>query len=109
MAIEATPIEVWIEWRTRPRAAMVVPYVRAQDRALIEYQVHIRRQGASESTQVRQTGDAQLQSNIARALGEVLISREPGDQCTVFVRIAERLERGEAKPIERNFDCPLVR
>jgi hypothetical protein len=109
MAIEATPMEVWIEWRTRPRAAVVVPYVRAQDKASIDYQVFIRREGSAESTQVRQTGDAHLQGHIPRPLGEVLISREPGDKCTVFVRIAERLERGEAKPVERNFDCPLAR
>jgi hypothetical protein len=109
MAIEATPIEVWIEWRTRPRAAVVVPYVRAQNKALIDYQLLIRRQGSSGATEIQQTGDAQLQPSIAKPLGELLINREPGDSCTVLVKIGERGRPGQAKPIERNFDCPLVR
>jgi hypothetical protein len=107
MAIEAIPVEVWIEWRSRPRAAVVVPYVRGQEKALIDYQVLIRRKGSSGATQIQQTGDAELQPSLAKPLGELLISRDPGDSCTVFVRIAERTP-GQ-KPIERNFDCPLVR
>jgi transcription elongation GreA/GreB family factor len=109
MAIDATPMEVWIEWRTRPRAAVVVPYVRGQDKALIDYQVLIRRQGTSGSTEIQQTGDAQLEPSIAKPLGELLISREPGDSCTVYVKIGERGRPGQAKPLERNFNCPLVR
>jgi transcription elongation GreA/GreB family factor len=106
MAAEATPIEVWLEWRQRPRAAVVMPYVRAQDKALVDYHVLIKRKGASGSVQVEQTGDAQLQPSLAKPLGEVLISREPGDTCTVFVRVTER---GQGAPVERNFNCPLAR
>jgi hypothetical protein len=107
MAIEATPIEVWIEWRTRPRAAVVVPYVRTPSKGVIDYQVLVRRQGQSGSTEIQQTGDTELQPSLAKPLGELLISREPGDSCTVFVKIGER--RQGQKPLERNFDCPLVR
>jgi len=106
MAAEATPIEVWLEWRQRPRAAVVVPYVRAQDQALVDYQVLIKRRGASGSVQIEQSGDAQLQPQLAKSLGELLISRDPGDTCTVFVRVTER---GQGKPVERNFNCPLAR
>jgi hypothetical protein len=106
MAIEATPIEVWLEWRQRPRAAVVVPYVRAQDKALIDYRVFIKRRGASGSTQIEQTGDALLQPQLAKSLGEVLISRDPADTCTVLISVTER---GQAQGIERNFDCPLAR
>jgi hypothetical protein len=106
MAAEATPIEVWLEWRQRPRAAVVVPYVRSQDKALVDYHVLIKRQGASGSAQIEQTGDAQLQPSLAKPLGEVLISREPGDTCTVFVRVTER---AQGTNVERNFNCPLAR
>jgi hypothetical protein len=109
MALDATPVEVWIEWRQRPRAAVVVPYVRAQERSQVDYQFFIRRQGASGSTEVQQSGDAELLPHVPRLLGEVLISRDPGDKCSVYVRIVERVERGQAKPVERNFDCPLAR
>lgn len=107
MAIDATPYEVWIEWRTRPRAAVVVPYVRAQSKGLLEYQVIIRREGSSGFTEIQQTGDVQLQPSIPKSLGELLISRDPGDTCTVQVRLGDR---DKPKPaLERSFDCPLVR
>lgn len=106
MDVAATPIEIWLEWRVRPRAAVVVPYVRTQDRTQVDYVVVIKRRDAAESAQIEQTGDALLQPQLARSLGELGIRRERGDTCTVFVRVAPR---GQSKPIERNFDCPLAR
>lgn len=106
MSTEATPIEVWLEWRQRPRAAVVVPYARAQEQTVIDYRVFIQRQGASGAAQIQQSGDVVLQPHLAKALGEVLISRDPGDTCSVSVSVTER---GQKKPTERNFDCPLAR
>jgi hypothetical protein len=108
MAIEATPIEVWVEWRQRPSAAVVVPYVRATEPALIDYELRITRKGRSGSLQVHQTGDTGVQAQIPRALGEVLIQRDPGDECTVYIRLQAR-RSPPAKPLEHNFACPLAR
>jgi hypothetical protein len=47
-----------------------------------------------------------LQPHLAKALGEAHISRDPGDTCSVSLSVTER---GQKKPIERNFDCPLAR
>jgi len=108
MSLDATPIELWIEWRQRPRAAVVVPYVRAADDALIDYEVQIGRKGGSGAVEVRQSGDTRLQADVPRALGEVLIEREPGDTCTVFLRIKPR-GTPPPKPVERSFACPRAR
>jgi hypothetical protein len=105
MAAEATPIEVWLEWRQRPTAAVVVPYVRTEEQSVIDYEVRIKRSGASGSAQIQQTGDAQLQPRIARSLAELRVERERGDVCTVFVRVKPR----EGTPVERNFGCPALR
>jgi hypothetical protein len=106
MDVGATPIEVWLEWRDRPRAAVVAPYVRARDGARVDYVVLIERRDATESARIEQSGDTLLQPRLAQSLGEVRIRRALGDRCSVFVRVAPR---GEGEPIERRFDCPLVR
>lgn len=106
MGAEATPIEVWLEWRQRPRAAVVMPYVRAHEQKRIDYRLVIKRQGKAGATHIQHSGDLVLQPHLAKALGELRVNRDPGDTCTVWVSVSER---GEEKAVERSAECPPAR
>jgi hypothetical protein len=95
--LEATPIEVWLDWQ-QSQPAIVVPYARAPFDATVAYRVTLTRTGS----RVVQRGQVRLESGVAAPISRIAVSRTPQDACSVEVSLEP--EGGPA--LLRAFDCP---
>jgi hypothetical protein len=100
--MDSGDIDLWLDWQTQSRPAIIVPYVKAPEATALRYRVVLKKVARSGRAQIVQGGSVALDAGVPKALSRMAVDRAAGDACTIEVVIVEPAAYARSQ----SFDCP---
>ncbi|HZW20245.1 curli-like amyloid fiber formation chaperone CsgH [Noviherbaspirillum sp.] len=96
-------LQVWLATQERSaQPALVVPYVRTDKDAHLNYSMEVVKRGAAGSSRIRQGGSINAIAGTPTALAQVAVDVKPDDAC--YIEVMLRYAGAMHGPYR--FDCP---
>lgn len=95
-------IQVWLETFVKAQTNIIVPHIESSVHQNVQYRIITTQQGQGGRSSIGQSGEVELQPNIAETMSRLAIRRSVGDLCQINITLLmpDTTER------RYDFNCP---